>query len=213
MVFLLSLWCLQHLWRGWAARLPHLISRYFLFLSLCFILYQCECFITVTCLIWLHHQMLTLFLLLSLVTFILLVPYQSSQCFTHSLRTVFLFFFFQDSWKQFQQKTEDSFKKSLKEYNNVFILMYSRYTLGQKCGWGPSPKVENCRGIIEFCGKFFHLWFCSVFVFRVYVLVLVFFLNRSSICWSTGALVDHLVWVPETFHVFSSRWLQTTSWQ
>lgn len=113
MVFLLSLWCLQHLWRGWAARLPHLISRYFLFLSLCFILYQCECFITVTCLIWLHHQMLTLFLLLSLVTFILLVPYQSSQCFTHSLRTVFLFFFSRqlktvstENWRQFQEKLE-----------------------------------------------------------------------------------------------------------
>lgn len=106
-------------------------------------------------------------------------------------------------------------KKSLKEYNNVFILVYSRYTLGQKCGWGPSPKVENCRGIIEFCGKFFHLWLCSVFF---YSLCIVFgFVSKQKLhlpglAMSTVALVDHLVWVAETFHVFYSRWLQTTCW-
>lgn len=35
-------------------------------------------------------------------------------------------------------------------------------------------------------------------------------LHLPGLAMSTVALVDHFVWVAETFHVFYSRWLQTT---
>lgn len=206
MVFLLSLWYPQHLWRGWAPRLPHLISRSFLFLSLCFILYQCEHFITATCLIWLHHRMLTLLLFLSLVTFILLVPYQSSQCFTVSGQFSILF---QDGWSSDWQEKLERVQQCL--HSGVFQIHFGSemwvgtFTQSWKLQRNNSVLRQILPFMILFCICFYSL--CIVFGF-----VSKQKLHLPGLAMSTVALVDHLVWVAETFHVFYSRWLQTTCW-
>ena len=52
----------------------------------------------------------------------------------------------------------------------------TRFTLCQKYRWRSSQQVKNYIGVLEFHGKSFHLWPCSVFASIMYILFLVLLL-------------------------------------
>lgn len=116
---------------------------------------------------------------------------------------------FQDGWSSDWQEKLERVQQCL--HSGVFQIHFgSEMWVGT---FTQSWKLQRNNWVLQQILPFMIL-FCICF----YSLCIVFgFVSKQKLhlpglAMSTIALVDHLDWVAETFHVFYSRWLQTTSW-